>query len=247
MPDIPPADDRPEPADLVDRGPVETLAPSKVTIVLVAVAGLIVAVLAGVGALGVETATLDDDERLLEEGRHQLAAGPATLTTDLPGDWVERQRCDRWVQLSDASDDATTLHVVWLDAVPLPSDAPAVDLVPTPHDMPTWWREQLDLQVTPLGDTALDEHAVRRYELDDTPQSRRRDGLMACGEVGGPAATGMFGPAARFEQQVALVQLEGTPPLLLVAAAFTGGDPERARQALEVVLDTGELSVDTDG
>lgn len=245
MPDSPPPEAPREPADLVDRGPVETLAPSRVTIALVAVAGLVVAVLAGVGALNMDSRTLDDDERLLAEGRHELAAGPVTLTAQLPGDWIARERCDRWVQLSDADDDATTLHVVWLDAVPLPSNAPEVDLVPTPDDMVTWWREQLDLQVTPLGTTTLDGRTVERYELDDTPRSRRRDGLVACGDVGGPAATGMFGPAARFDQQVALVEVDDTP-LLLVAAAYTGGDPERAGQALDAVLESGALSVDGD-
>ena len=248
MPDDrrPDEDVTPEPPDLVDRGPVETLAPSRTAIVLVALVGLAVAVLAGVGAVNVEGGrSLDDDERLLEAGRHDVAVGPVTLSAELPGDWVARQRCPRWVQLSDAEDDASTLHVVWLDAVPLPSDAPEVDLVPTPADMPSWWREQLDLEVTPLRDASLDGNPVARYDLDDTEQSRRRDGLVACGEVGGPAATGMFGPAARFDQQVALVDVPGTDtPLLLVAAAYTGGDPERMADALDAVLQTGTLEVD---
>lgn len=247
MPDDrrPAEDPSPEPPELVDRGPVETLAPSRTAIVLVGLVGVVVAVLAGVGALNVESGrTLDDDERMLEAGRHELMAGPVTLSAELPGDWVARQRCPRWVQLSDADNDASTLHVVWLDAVPLPSDAPEVDLVATPDDVPTWWREQLDLEVRPLGGARLDGRPVERYDLDDTEQSRRRDGLVACGLVGGPAATGMFGPAARFDQQVALVDVEGTDvPLLLVAAAYTGGDPERVGEALEAVLDTGVLDV----
>ncbi len=240
MSDTPSPDDSRDPVDLVDRGPVETLAPSRTAIVLVAVAGLAVAVLAGVGALNVEGRVLDDDEQLFEAGRHELTVGPVTVDAELPGDWVARQRCDRWLQLSDAEDDSTTLHVVWLDAVPLPSDAPAVDLVPAPDDMAAWWRDELDLQVTPSGTTALDGHPVHRYELDATPESRRRDGLVACGKVGGPAATGMFGPAARFDQQVALVDVDGTS-LMLVGAAFTGGDPDRAAQGLDRVLETGTL------
>lgn len=243
MPDSPEPEDHREPVDLVDRGPVETLAPSRITIALVAAAGLVVAVLAGVGALNMDSSTLDDDERLLQEGRHEITAGPVTLSTDLPGDWVAQQRCDRWTQLSDASDDATTLHVVWLDAVPLPSDAPEVDLVPTPDDVVAWWQDELDLRVTPLGQAAVDGRTFQRYDLGETSESRRRDGLVACGDVGGPAATGMFGPAARFDQQVALADVDGTP-LLLVAAAYTGGDPERAGQALDVVLESGALSSD---
>lgn len=243
MSDTPSPDDHREPVDLVDRGPVETLAPSRTAIVLVALAGVAVAVLAGLGALNVEGRALDDDERLLEAGRHTLAVGPATVGAELPGDWVARDRCDRWVQLSAADDDATTLHVVWLDAVPLPSDAPDVELVPTPTDMASWWRDELDLQVTPLGQAALDGRPVQRYDLDTTSSSRRRDGLVACGEVGGPAATGMFGPAARFEQQVALVDVDGTP-LMLVAAAYSGADRAPADRAMERVLSTGTLSVD---
>ena len=235
-----------EPPELVDRGPVETLAPSRTAIVLVGLVGLVVAVLAGVGALNVQGGrTLDDDERLLEAGRHALEAGPVTVSAELPGEWVARQRCPRWLQLSDAEDDATTLHVVWLDSVPRPSDAPEVDLVATPDDVPAWWREQLDLRVDPVGTGRLDGHPVARYALDDTATSRRRDGLLACGQVGGPAATGMFGPAARFDQQVALVDLEGTDvPLLLVAAAYTGGDLDRAVEGLEAVLETGRVTVD---
>lgn len=238
-------DDRADgpPPDLVDRGPVETLAPSRTAIVLVAIAGLAVAVLAGVGALNVEGGrSLDDDEALLEAGRHELAVGPLTVEAELPGDWIARERCPRWLQLSDAASDATTLHLVWLDAVPLPSDAPSVDLVETPADVPTWWREQLDLDVEPLGDVTLDGRPGERYDLEATEDARRRDGLVACGEVGGPAATGMFGPAARFDQQVVLVDVDGTP-LLLVAAAFTGGDVDRAVAGLDAVLDSGELDV----
>ncbi len=243
MSDTPSPDERRDPPDLVDRGPVETLAPSRTAIVLVAVAGIAVAALAAVGALNLEGRVLDDDERLLEAGRHELTAGPVTVDAELPGDWVARQRCERWLQLSDAEDDATTLHVVWLDAVPLPSDAPAVDLVPAPDDMAAWWRDELDLQVSPAGSATLDGRPVQRYELDATPESRRRDGLVACGDIGGPAATGMFGPAARFDQQVALVDVDGTT-LMLVGAAFSGGDPSRAAQGLERVLETGRLAVE---
>ena len=244
MPDDTPRDG--PPPDLVDRGPVETLAPSRTAIVLVALVGLTVAVLVGVGALDVEGGrSLDDDERLLESGRHELTVGPMTVSTELPGAWVARERCERWLQLSDADSDATTLHLVWLDAVPLPADAPAVDLVATPDDVPTWWREQLDLRVTPLEGATLDGEPVERYDLDETDASRRRDGLVACGQLGGPAATGMFGPAARFDQQVALVDVAGTDtPLLLVAAAYVGGDIDRAVAALETVLRTGSLELD---
>lgn len=242
--DTPPPTDRDEPVDLVDRGPVETLAPSRTAIVLVAVVGLAVAVLAGVGALNVESSNLGEDEALVEEGRHTIDVGPVSLTADIgPGDWVERERCDRWVQLSASGDDATTLHAVWLDAVPLPSTADRVELVPTPDDVPAWWRQQLDLEVTPRPDAGpVDGRPVERYDLDATEQSRRRDGLVACGEVGGLAATGMFGPAARFDQQVALIDVDGTP-LLLVAAAYIGGDPDLADQALDRVLDTATLEV----
>ncbi len=248
MTDDPRDPDREPPVDLVDRGPVETLAPSRTALVLVGLVGLAVAVLAGVGALNVEGGrSLDEDETLLEAGRHELTAGPVVVEADLPGAWVARQRCPRWLQLSDADSDATTLHVVWLDAVPLPSDAERVELVPTPPDLPTWWREQLDLVVTPAGEASLDGHPVRRHDLDATEASRRRDGLLACGEVGGLAATGMLGPAARFEQQVAVVDLEGEVPLLLVAAAYTGGDLDRAVEGLETVLDTGRISVGGEG
>lgn len=243
MTDDPRSPEQREPVDLVDRGPAETLAPSRTAIVLVAMAGLAVAVLAGLGALDVEGRTLADDEQLLEAGRHELVVGPVLLEAELRGgDWIARARCPRWLQLSDAHNDSSTLHLVWLDAVPLPSTAPTVELVPTPPDMPTWWREQLDLQVTPLGETVLDGRAVQRYDLDATDASRRRDGLVACGDVGGLAATGMFGPAARFDQQVALVDVDGTP-LLLVAAAYTGGDPQHVGRALEGVLATGRLAV----
>jgi hypothetical protein len=230
------------PPDLVDRGPVETLAPSRTAVVLVAVAALAVAILAGLGALDVEGGrSLDDEEELLAAGRHELTAGPVTLDAELPGDWVARRRCDRWVQLAAADDDATTLHLVWLDAVPRPSDADEVTLVPAPGDLPTWWRDKLDLEVTavPAGGD-LDGRPVERYVLGTTDDARRRDGLVACGEVGNLAATGMFGPAARFEQEVALVDVDGTP-VMLVAAAYLGGDVERATGALDHVLETGRL------
>lgn len=237
-----PADGPPD--DLVDRGPVETLAPSRTAIVLVAVVALAVAVLAGVGAVTVGGGrVLDDDERLLEGGRHHLDVGPATLAADLPGDWVARDRCPRWLQLADAGDDATTLHIVWLDAVPLPSDAERVELVAPPPDLATWWEQQLDLAVTPIGRGSLDGRTVVRYDLDATEEARRPDGLVACGERGGLAATGMRGPAARFDQQVAVVDLEGDVPLLLVAAAYAGGDLDRAVAAMQSVLDTGRLTV----
>lgn len=240
--------DRPDgpPEDLVDRGPVETLAPSRTAIVLVAIVGLAVAVLAGVGALNVEGGrSLDDDETLLEAGRHELEVGPLVVDAELPGDWVSRERCPRWLQLSDAANDSTTVHLVWLDAVPLPSDAPSVDLVDTPDDVPAWWRDELDLDVQPLGEVSLDGRTGQRYDLEATEDSRRRDGLVACGQLGGPAATGMFGPAARFDQQVALVDVDGTP-LLLVAGAYAGGDIDRATAGLDAILDTGQLER-TDG
>lgn len=242
MTDDPRPADRETPPDLVERGPVETLAPSRTALVLVGLAGLILVVLVGIGSLDVGgSRILDDDETLLEPGRHELTAGRAVLDAELPGEWIARERCPRWLQLSDADSDSTTLHVVWLDAVPLPSDAERVELVPPPPDLPTWWEEQLDLAVTPAGEARLDGHPVTRHDLAATEQSRRRDGLVACGEVGGLAATGLLGPAARFEQQVAVVELDGDVPLLLVAAAYTGGDLDRALEGLEAVLDTGRV------
>ena len=229
--------------DLVDRGPVETLAPSRTALVLVGAAGVLLTVLAGLGVINASSgAELDESEDLLRDGSHQLAAGPARVTTPLPGEWVRRERCERWTQVSDAEDDATTLHVVWLDAVPQPSTAEDVQLVEPPADLVAWWREQLDLEVAPVGTTDLDGRSARVYDLDATADARRRDGLFACGDVGGPAGVGMFGPAARFDQRVAVVDVDGTR-LLLVAAAFTGGDIDRSVQALETVLSDGDLSV----
>lgn len=227
--------------DLVDRGPVDTLAPSRTAMVLVGAAGVVLAVLAGMGVINASGgADLDESEELLEEGPHALRAGPVELTTSLPGEWVRRPRCDRWTQLADADDDATTLHVVWLDAVPEPSTVEDVRLLDTPPNLPAWWRDELALQVSPVGTAGLDGRPTRLYDLDETADARRRDGLFACGELGGPAGVGMFGPAARFDQRVAVVDVDGTP-LLLVAAAFTGGDLPRAVQALEEVLANGTL------
>lgn len=243
MTERPPADrrDATERDDLVDRGPVDTLAPSRTAMVLVGAAGVVLAVLAGMGVINASGGPgLDESEELLGDGTHELSAGPVTLATSLPGEWVQRPRCDRWTQLSDVDDDATTLHVVWLDAVPEPSTVDDVDLVATPPDLPSWWRDRLGLQVTPVGTSQLDGRTARLYDLDETDDARRRDGLFACGELGGPAGVGMFGPAARFEQRVAVVDVDGTP-LLLVAAAFTGGDLPRAVQALEEVLASGSL------
>lgn len=229
--------------DLVDRGPVETLAPSRTALVLVGVAGLALAVLAGLGVVNASGgANLDESEELLREGAHELVAGPVRVTTPLPGVWVRRERCDRWTQVSDAGDDATTLHAVWLDAVPQPSTAEEVQLVDPPADLAAWWREELNLRVTPVATTELDGRPVEVYDLDATADARRRDGLFACGDLGEPAGVGMFGPAARFDQRVAVVDVDGTP-LLLVAAAFSGGDIDRAVQALETVLSDGALAV----
>lgn len=229
--------------DLVDRGPVETLAPSRTAMVLVGAAGVLLAVLAGMGVISASGgADLDEGEELLPAGEHQLEAGPVTLTSELTKDWVRRDRCDRWVQLSDASDDATTLHVVWLDAVPEPSTAEEVRLVEPPADLVSWWRDRLDLRVTPVGQASLDGRSVQQYALAETPEARRRDGLFACGELGGPAGVGMFGPAARFDQQVAVVEV-GTTRLLVVAAAFSGGDLDRAVQGLGEILDAESLEV----
>lgn len=229
--------------DLVERGPVETLAPSRTAMVLVGAAGVLLALLAGMGVINASGgADLDEGEQLLQAGSHVLQVGPVRLTTELTSDWVRRERCDRWVQLSDASDDATTLHVVWLDAVPEPSTAEEVRLVDPPADIASWWRAQLNLRVTPVEQASLDGRPVQRYALDETPDARRRDGLFACGEVGGPAGVGMFGPAARFDQRVAVVEVAGQR-LLLVAAAFSGGDLDHAVQGLEDVLDTGSLEV----
>lgn len=239
--------DATERGDLVDRGPVETLAPSRTAMVLVGAAGLLLAVLAGLGVINASGgADLDEGEELLPAGEHQLQAGPVALTAELTEDWVRRERCDRWVQLADASDDATTLHVVWLDAVPEPSTAEEVQLVEPPADLAAWWRDQLALQVTPVGQGSLDGHPVQRYALDETSDARRRDGLFACGERGGPAGVGMFGPAARFDQRVAVVEVDGSR-LLVVAAAFIGGDLDHAVQGLEEVLATGSLAVRDDG
>lgn len=230
--------------DLVDRGPVETLAPSRTALVLVGVAGLVLAVLAGLGIINASGgADLDESEELLREGPHELAAGPVRLTTPLPGEWVRRERCDRWTQVSDAADDATTLHVVWLDAVPQPSTVEDIHLVDPPADLPAWWRDELDLRVTSVGSATLDGRPAQVYDLDTTADARRRDGLFACGDLGGPAGVGMFGPAARFDQRVAVVEVDGAR-LLLVAAAFTGGDIDRAVQALETVLSEGALVVE---
>lgn len=246
MTDDPRPSDRETPPDLVERGPVETLAPSRTALVLVGLAALVVVALVAIGSLNAGgSRILDDDETLLEPGRHELTAGPVVLDAQLPGEWIARERCPGWLQLSDAASDSTTLHVVWLDAVPLPSDAERVELVPPPPDLPTWWREQLDLAVTPAGEARLDGYPVTRHDLAATERSRRRDGLVACGEVGGLAAIGLLGPAARFEQQVAVVELDGDVPLLLIAAAYTGGDLDRALEGLEAILDTGRLRTTT--
>lgn len=229
--------------DLVDRGPVETLAPSRTAMVLVGAAGLVLAVLAGLGIVNASGgADLDESEELLRDGEHELVAGPARVTTPLPGEWVRRQRCDRWTQVSTAADDATTVHVVWLDAVPEPSTVDDVQLVAPPADLAAWWRDELDLRVTPVETTTLDGRPVEVYDLDATADARRRDGLFACGDLGGPAGVGMFGSAARFDQRVAVVDADGTR-LLVVAAAFTGGDIDEAVQGLEAVLSDGTLAV----
>lgn len=233
--------------DLVDRGPVETLAPSRSALVLVGAAGLALAVLAGLGVVNASGGTdLDESEELLRDGPHRVQAGPVEVTTPLPGAWIRRERCDRWVQLNDAGDDATTLHLVWLDAVPQPSTVTDVQLVATPPDLLAWWRDRLQLRVTHVETTDLDGHPARVYDLDATADARRRDGLFACGDAGGPAGVGMFGPAARFDQRVAVVDVDGTP-LLVVAAAFTGGDIDRAVQALETVLSEGTLATPSTG
>lgn len=237
----PQRDDATSAGELVDRGPAETLAPSRTALVSVGLVAVVIAVLAGLGVVNLSGRQLGEGEELLEEGRHALTAGPVTLEADLPGDWIARQRCDRWVQLNDAADDATTLHVVWLDAVPEPSTADPVTMVETPDDLVGWWREDLDLEVTELPDDELDGRVAHRHALDATQDARRRDGLVACGDIGEPAGVGMFGPAGRFDQQVAVVDVDGTP-LMLVAAAFVGGDAERVGQALEEVLATGTLS-----
>lgn len=229
--------------DVVDRGPVETLAPSRTALVLVGAAGALLAVLAGLGVINASGGPdLDPSEVLLDSGRHEFRAGPVQLSTSLPGEWVRRERCDRWVQVSDASDDATTLHVVWLDAVPEPSGGDEVRLRDTPEDLPAWWRDQLGLRTTTVGTAELDGRTARVYDLDATEAARREDGLFACGGVGEPAGVGMRGPAARFDQRVAVVDVDGTP-LLLVAAAFSGGDLDRAGAALQEVLATGSLAV----
>lgn len=234
------------PPDLVERGPVETLAPSRTALVLVGVVGVTLAILAGLGIMNVSGSNLGDGEERLEPGTHVFTVGPVTLEATLEVPVIRRERCPRWTQLTDAEDDSTTAHLLWLDAVPLPSTAADVVLVEPPPDIVAWWRDELDLRVTGLPGAELDGRMVARYELGATASSRRKDGLVACGELDGVAATGLLGPAASFRQEVAVIDVEGIP-LVLVAAAWSSGDLDRARDLVDSLVRTGRLVVPAAG
>lgn len=245
MSPTPPADSQ-DPIDhdpgLVERGPVETLAPSRTALIVVGASVILLGVLAGLGV--VRTApelTLGSGEVLLEPGRQTFTVGGATIQADLhDATWVQRERCPRWVQLNVLDDHATSVHLVWMDAVPEASTAASVRLVQPPADLTTWWRDQLQLRVDALDTRSMDGLPTTRVGLHATPSARVEDGLVACGDPGGPAATGLRGPAAGWQQEVTIVDVDGTA-LLVIAAAWTGGDLERSRAVVDELVATAQV------
>jgi hypothetical protein len=153
---------------------------------------------------------------------------------------VQRERCPRWVQLTVLDDHATSVHLAWLDAVPLPSTATSVQLVEPPPDLAAWWRDQLRLRVEGLATPSMGGLPTVRVALQATPDSQRQDGLVACGTLGGPAATGLRGPAAGWQQEVTVVDVDGTA-LLVIASAWTGGDMDRSRAMVDRLVDTAQV------
>lgn len=227
---------------LVERGPVETLAPSRTALVLVGASVILLGVLAGVGVLRTAPEqTLGTGETLVEQGPQTFTVGDAVIQADLHDQpWVVRERCPRWMQLNVLDDHATSVHLVWVDAVPQPATAGSVRLVEPPSDLAAWWRDQLHLRVEELTTSPMGGLPTSRVALHATPASRVEDGLTACGTLGGPAATGLRGPAAGWQQEVTLVDVDGTA-LLVIAAAWTGGDLERSRAVVDDLVATGEI------
>lgn len=224
---------------------METLAPSRTALVLVGALVILLGILAGVGVLRTAPElTLGTGETLLEPGPQAFAVGDVILVADLDDRaWVRRNRCPRWVQLTVLDDHATSVHLIWLEAIPEPSTADPVRLVDPPADLPGWWRDQLQLRVDDLNTPSVAGLPTTRVGLDTTTESRREDGLVACGTLGGPAATGLRGPGAGWRQEVTIIDVDGTA-LLIVAAAWTGGDLDRSRAVVDRLVDTAHVRRD---
>lgn len=227
-----------EPADEGPSGP------SRTGIVVTIALALTIVVVTALSLQGAGGRGLDEDEELLAAGVHTLEFGSATLTGELVGEWVARPRCDRWLQLNDAANDANTIHVAHLDAVPSRGDGTdRVDIVmeAPPEDVVAW-----------LADRSILMEDATTFEVDGRPAVAGRlvagegvvanDAIVACGELDGIAGTGMLGPQAGFDQYMAVIETDGAP-VVVVGAAWVGGDIDVAATAVDTLLDGAELDI----
>ncbi len=228
----------PEPSPDAPAGPSRTG-----VIVTIAIA-LTIVVITALSLRDAGGRSLDDEEDFLDAGQHALEFGDVTLTGELTGDWIARPRCDRWVQLNDATNDANTIHLVHLDAVPSRGDGTdQVDIVmeETPTDVVAWLAQRSIL----LEDTTsleVDGHPATAGHLVAGDGIVANDAIMACGDLPGVAGTGMLGPQAGFDQYLVVIETPGVP-VLVIGAAWVGGDIEASGAAVRALLDGASLDV----
>lgn len=218
--------------------------PSRTGIVVTIAIALTVVIVTAVSLSGAGGRGLDDEEEFLESGTHALDFGAVTLTGELTGDWIARPRCDRWLQLYDATNDANTIHLVHLDAVPSRGDGTdQVDIVmeETPDDVVAWLAQRSILLEGPQT-LDVDGRPAVAGRLTAGEGIVSNDAIMACGALPGPAGTGMLGPQAGFNQYLVVIDTVDVP-VLVIGAAWVGGDVDAATAAVEALLDDATIEV----
>lgn len=170
---------------------------------------------------------LDEGESAQPAGSATFDLGTATLVGRLDDEWIRRERCPGWIQLNSMDGDATTIHVVATAGAP---DAEQGDLVDV-ADLPTWWADEIGVQVAPSTTTSLLDTPAVAGRLHAGTAAPEEALLLACEEADGSAGIGIKGPAAGFEQYVVATTepVPGLGTVVVLGAAWVGGDIDLAR------------------
>lgn len=170
---------------------------------------------------------LDEDEVEQPAGTATFELGSAVVTGELDHDWIRRERCPGWIQLNSLAGDATTVHLVVTDAAPDLATRTLVEV----DDLPGWWADAIDVTVEPSRATTLLDTPAVEGPLVDGPDAPEEGLLVACREADGSAGSGIRGPAGGFTQYAVATTapVPGVGTVLVLGAAWVGGDPDLAR------------------
>jgi hypothetical protein len=229
------------PADgAAGASPPEADRPPLVAMVVVGLVGVVILALflrsGGLGSQSLAGSLLDEDESTVGPGTVTLPLGPARVTTDLAGEWIVRERCAGWTQLTSADGDATRVHLIATEGVPDPATGRITEVA----DYLDWLASEVGILQSTPSDTRLLDTPARAGRLTAAEGAPREALVAACAEDDGAVATGIRGPAAGFDQELVATRgrVDALGHVLVLGSAWVGGDIEVAAPAARRIAST---------